>query len=126
MSGEGFSCGVIKGAVGKGSATIVGVSSGLTAEVSVSGPDDDPGGSDCCEAVGSQMDVQIRAAPIRLEKSLAEEDNLGMAISLAFTPPPNRPARRAIQPAMARTICRVMFILMPFRINFLLSLLQRS
>jgi len=55
------------------------------------------------------MVVPISATPIKLEKNLAKKDNLGIVISFAFTPPPNRPIRRAIQPAIARTFCRFMF-----------------
>jgi len=56
---------------------------------------------------GSCVPAQIRATPTRLEKILDKTDILGTSISFAFTPPPNSPTRRAMQPAIVRTIGKV-------------------
>lgn len=65
----------------------------------------DGGGSESLTA------APISSIPTKLENILGQTGILGIAISLAFTPPPNRPVRSAILPVMARTIGRVMIML---------------
>jgi len=45
--------------------------------------------------------IPISITPVKLERILAKIDILGTTISFALTPPPNRPTRRAILPAIA-------------------------
>jgi hypothetical protein len=65
----------------------------------------DGGGSESFTA------APISSMPTKLENILGQTGIRGIAISFAFTPPPNRPARSAILPVMARTIGRVIIML---------------
>jgi hypothetical protein len=55
-----------------------------------------------------QIAVPISARPVKLETTLGRKEIWGTSISFAFTPPPNRPTRRAAQPAIVRTMGKVM------------------
>lgn len=66
----------------------------------------------CCDAEAGLKDIDI-ASPISTIPKMAEEilalwAIFGMTISFIVMPPPKRPARRAIQPAIAKIVGRVM------------------
>ena len=86
---------IICDCVGAGSAIEIGV---------------DVGGSTDGSGFGSRIAIPISTTPTTLEKILAQIDILGISISFAFTPPPNRPIRSAILPAIVRIFWGVIIV----------------